>query len=387
MGRRLLVVTTDCGIADEGTYRPGGLQLFSRLVVRALVESKRIDALGVLSLCDSQRAMEEIFGALLAPTKSAGLTLGMYGCGGSRARLGLNYLRRRPAYDQALFLHINVARLGILTPFSPLALWLVGIEVRRRLGIHERFAVRKADPLLSISTFSTREMQRFNPDLPDARTVHLSIEPDEGWLRQAVNGGANGEARAAAPAYEAAARSPAVLVVARLSAAERYKGHDQLIEAWPRVVASRPDARLWIVGEGDDVPRLRQRAGALPAVVAGQIDFLGRLDHAALLDRYARARVFAMPSTGEGFGLVFVEAMKAGLPCIASFDSSAEIVKHLETGLVVPQEPEALAQACIQLLGDDAMANRFSAAGLARYQTEFTYPAFRDRFLRSVGLD
>ena len=58
-------------------------------IPHALVESKRIDALGVLSLCDSQRAMEQVFGALLAPTKSAGLALGMYGCGGSRAQLDL----------------------------------------------------------------------------------------------------------------------------------------------------------------------------------------------------------------------------------------------------------------------------------------------------------
>jgi phosphatidylinositol alpha-1,6-mannosyltransferase len=177
------------------------------------------------------------------------------------------------------------------------------------------------------------------------------------------------------------------LVVARLAASERYKGHDQLIDAWPRVVAAQPDARLWIVGEGDDLARLRARALALPAPAASQVEFLGRLDHEALLDRYSRARVFAMPSTGEGFGLVFVEAMRAGLPCIASFDSSAEIVRHQETGLVVEQDPIALADACVKLLGDDGLANRFSAAGRARYEGQFTFAAFRDRFLRAVGLN
>jgi phosphatidylinositol alpha-1,6-mannosyltransferase len=381
MGRRLLVVTTDCGMAEDGTYRPGGLQLFSRLVIRALVESTKIQALGVLSLQDSQRAMDKTLGGLLAPTKSAAMDLRLHGCGGSRVTLGLNYLRQRRRYDQAVFLHINVARLGVLTPLSPLSLWLVGIEVRRRLGPHERFVVRKADPLLSISTFSTQEMRRFNPDLPDATTVHLSVEPDEAWLPKASGGPALPQN------YQAATRSQAVLVVARLAAAERYKGHDQLIDAWPRVVAACPQARLWIVGEGDDTPRLRASASGLPAPVSDQIEFLGRLDHAALLERYARARVFAMPSTGEGFGLVFVEAMRAGLPCIASFDSSAEIVRHQETGLVVPQQPEALARACIQLLSDDALADRFSAAGRTRYQTEFTYPAFKERLLRATGLD
>jgi phosphatidylinositol alpha-1,6-mannosyltransferase len=223
-------------------------------------------------------------------------------------------------------------------------------------------------------------MLRFNPGLADARTVHLSVEPNEPWLGEKPDA-------ATPPPYDASKRDQAVLVVARLAVANRYKGHDQLVDAWPRVVASRPDAMLWIVGEGDDAPRLRERISVLPEPARSRVHLLGQLDHAALLDRYARARVFAMPSTGEGFGLVFVEAMRAGLPCIASFDSAAEIVRDGETGFVVEQEADALAQACLQLLGDDGMADRFSAAGRTRYETQFTYPAFRDRFLQSVGLD
>ena len=380
MPRRVLVVTTDCGVGEDGTYRPGGLQLFSRLVVRALAESTRLTQLGVLSLLDSQRAMEGTLKDLLGSAKAPGLELMMHGCGGSRAQLGLTYLRQRWRYDLALFLHINVARLAMLTPLSPLSLWLVGIEVRRRLGPHERFVVRKANPLLSISDFSTKEMHRFNPDLPGARTVHLSVEPDEPWL-------VHNPASAAPPPYHAATRDRAVLVVARLAVANRYKGHDQLVDAWPRVVASQPDAMLWIVGEGDDSSRLRERVSVLPEPARHQVHLLGRLDHAALLNRYARARVFAMPSTGEGFGLVFVEAMRAGLPCIASFDSAAEVVQHQETGFVVEQEADALAEACLKLLSDDEVADRFSVAGRARYETQFTYPAFRDRFLKSLGVE
>jgi phosphatidylinositol alpha-1,6-mannosyltransferase len=379
MLRRVLVVTTDSGVAEDGTYRPGGLQLFSRLVVRALAESPQLERLGALSLLDSQRAMEGTFVEALGGARAANLDLRTHGCSGNRVRLGLTYLRERRHYQMALFLHINVARLGLLTPFSRLSLWLVGIEVRRRLPVHERMVVRMADPLLSISEFSTAEMRRFNPDLPHARTVHLSVEPDEKWRR-------NGQARHEQPHYAAAEREPAVLVVARLATANRYKGHDQLIDAWPRVVASQPGAKLWIVGEGDDAERLRERARALPEPARSQVELLGRLDHAGLLDRYARARVFAMPSTGEGFGLVFVEAMRAGLPCIASFDSSAEVVRDQETGFVVQQDPGPIADACIKLLSDDQLADRFSTAGRSRYETQFTYPAFRDRLLREVGL-
>ena len=371
-------MTPDCGLGEDGSYRPGGLQLFSRLVVRALAESTRLQRLGVLSLLDSQRAMKSTLHELLAPSRAPHLDIDLVGCEGSRPRLGLAYLRARWRYQIAVFLHINVARLAMLTPFSRLALWLVGVEVRRRLAPHERLVVHRAEPLLSISDFSATEMRRFNPDLPRARTVHLAVEPDEAW---------NAEDGGRSTSYDAASRDRAVLVVSRLSAAERYKGHDQLIDAWPRVVASVPDARLWIVGGGDDADRLRDRAAALPAPARDRVELLGRLDHAALLDRYARARVFAMPSTGEGFGLVFVEAMRAGLPCIASFDSSAEIVRGDDTGLVVKQEPGSVAEACLRLLTDDALANRFSISGRTRYDTEFTYPAFKGRLLRAMGLE
>lgn len=379
MLRSVLVVTTDSGTLEDGSCKPGGLQLFSRLVVRALAESPRLTRLGVLSLVDGQSGMERALGPLLAASRSPNLEIVLRGCGGSRTRLGLTYLQQRWRYQLAVFLHINVARLAVLTAFSRLALWLVGIEVRRKLSPHERFVVRHADPLLSISDFSTSEMRRFNPDLPDAYTVHLGVEPGEERPSGTLD-------LPCAP-YEAARRDRAVLVVARLEAAERYKGHDQLIDAWPQVVAAQADAELWIVGDGDDRSRLSQRIGSLPDGVRRQVKLLGRLDAAALLDRYARARVFAMPSTGEGFGFVFVEAMRSGLPCIASLDSSAEIVRDRETGFVVRQEASAIADACIRLLADDDLANRFSAAGRSRFESRFTFPAFRDRFLSAVGLD
>src|ERR1051325_3895585 len=108
MVRRVLVVTTDSGVGEDGTYRPGGLQLFSRLVVRALAESKHLEHLGVLSLLDSQRAMDGTLQGLLSQAKAANLELATPGCGGRRARLGLSYLQQRWRYDLALFPPITV---------------------------------------------------------------------------------------------------------------------------------------------------------------------------------------------------------------------------------------------------------------------------------------
>jgi phosphatidylinositol alpha-1,6-mannosyltransferase len=374
MHRDILLVTTDLGVDKSGTYRPGGMQLFSRMTLQALSESPDIQRLGVLSIVDTQEALDKTLRPRLTSGPQRTPRIELHGAGGNRRAFVARYLRERLRYRSAMFMHINVARLAILTPLLHSSTWLVGVEVRRRLALHERLALRLARPMLSISDFSTREMQRFNPSLPSATTVHLSVEPETAGSESAP------------PAYQASERAPAVLIVARMAADERYKGHDQLIEGWPEVVAACPSAELWIVGQGDDTPRLRARAAALPAQVSAQVKFLGRVGPEALLECYARARVFAMPSTGEGFGLVFVEAMRSGLPCIAGPDSAAEIVEHGRSGLVVTQDAAAIAKACVTLLSDDALANRFSAEGRARQSAHFTFPAFRQRLWQTLGL-
>ncbi len=123
----------------------------------------------------------------------------------------------------------------------------------------------------------------------------------------------------------------AVLLVGRLAAAEQYKGHDQLIDAWPGVLSEVPDARLVFVGDGDDVPRLRAKAQALG--VGSSLVTTGFLEDRALRLAYRDAAVFAMPSRNEGFGIVYLEAMAAGLPCIGSTeDAAGEIIEDGTSG-------------------------------------------------------
>jgi len=178
-----------------------------------------------------------------------------------------------------------------------------------------------------------------------------------------------------------------VLIVGRLAASERYKGHDQLLEAWGQIQARHPTAELWIAGTGDDLERLRAKAELLGARWPDRraVQFLGQVSHQRLFELYASARVFAMPSAGEGFGLVFVEAMRFGLPCVCSFDSSAEIVLDGQTGLVVPQEPRAIADACGRLLSDDGLADRLGRAGQLRFREHYTFEAMRQRIRQAYG--
>jgi glycosyltransferase involved in cell wall biosynthesis len=105
------------------------------------------------------------------------------------------------------------------------------------------------------------------------------------------------------------------------------------------------------------------------------------LSDAALRSVLRHAAVFAMPSRGEGFGLVYLQAMQAGIPCLGSRDdAAADVIVDGETGLLVPeQDPEAIAGALARLLADEAMRRRMGEAARRRFESVFTYPRFRAR--------
>jgi len=374
--RSILVIGPEFGVTDDGTYRPGGLAQFSRCVLGALATSSRLERLTGWGLLDSQQGAAWLRANYLAGARRAG-NVEVRGFSGSRGQLARAFLGAHREYDLVMFLHIGVGRLSVLRPLDATTLWLVGVEVRRSLNWLERFALRRAGPLFSISRFSSDEMLRHNPTLPAASTVvHLCTEPDEPWTGGRPEG---------PPEYVSATRKPAVMIVARQAASERYKGHDQLILGWPRVLARVSNAELWIVGTGDDQARLEALAESVGVVE--RVLFFGKVSHEKLLELYGSARVFAMPSSGEGFGLVFVEAMRFGLPCVCSRDSAAEIVVDQETGLVVDQNPEAVAQACADLLSDCDRSDQMGAAGKLRYEREFTFAAMTKRLLHALKLD
>jgi phosphatidylinositol alpha-1,6-mannosyltransferase len=158
-----------------------------------------------------------------------------------------------------------------------------------------------------------------------------------------------------------------------MNSRERYKGHDELIDAWPMVRRAVPDARLVIVGDGDDAPRLRAKAGE-------GVEFAGRIDAAQLSALYRDATMFVMPSTGEGFGLVYLEAMQSSTPCIAAKGAAEEIIRDGGDGLIVdPADRDALVAAIVRLFVDPDARARMGAAAADRMAAEFGADALARR--------
>jgi phosphatidylinositol alpha-1,6-mannosyltransferase len=291
---------------------------------------------------------------------------------GSRARIvsrTVSLAARGCTQLDVLALHLHLAPLAMLLGGRGARVidFLIGIEAWTEVRPRERRALAQADRIVAISDFTVREFRRANPALASLPVVTCA------------------PGIASAPAARVAAADDGfALIVGRLSSTERYKGHDALIEVWPRVLRSAPGAKLLIVGDGDDRSRLESAVNA--AGLSAVISFAGRVDDRALANLYARASFFVMPSTREGFGLVYLEAMRAGKPCIAAHGSADEIIRHDVDGLVVDgSSREELAQAIIRLFSNPADRARMGAAALNRMQQHFSDGQFTLRLLRAIG--
>jgi phosphatidylinositol alpha-1,6-mannosyltransferase len=176
-----------------------------------------------------------------------------------------------------------------------------------------------------------------------------------------------------------------VLIVGRLSSAERYKGHDQLIAIMPALIARVPDAQLIVAGDGNDIDRLRalaRRGGAGQSIL-----FAGFVPPASRDALFGRCRLFAMPSRKEGFGLVYLEAMQFAKPCIASrIDAGSEVVVDGSTGLLVdPADQNALLQAIAGVLEDDKLARHMGQNGFERLNRHYRFVHFRQRLQQCLS--
>jgi len=245
---------------------------------------------------------------------------------------------------------------------------LCGIEAWVPLRRLERWALGASD-VAAISRHTVDRFKAANPDLRaiDVRVCHPGLPSMP--LAQLTT--------------PASGPSPTALIVARMSSSERYKGHDALLDVWPHVLARHPDAVLLVAGDGDDRPRLLAKARELG--IERAVTFAGRIGDDELAVRYAQCRFFVMPSRDEGFGLVFLEAMRAGKPCIGGAGAAAEIIEHGVTGLIVdPGRPAELLAALLRLYDEPDTCVRLGAAGRERFLSEFTDRHFQGRFARAT---
>ncbi|MBA3355853.1 MAG: glycosyltransferase family 4 protein [Pyrinomonadaceae bacterium] len=340
----------------------GGIPTYNRLVCRVLNEFGKSQVLIATDKnSDIERPAAELPNLKLEAFAQNRLAL-------TRRVVRLGLARE---FDLVLIGHVNYAPLGWLLkklqPRRRYGVMLYGIEAWQQLSPLRRRALQHADFMISISNYTRQKAIQANLLIADR--VHLLPNALEAPKIEAI------------PASD---QSPAIkgtrlLSVCRLDQNEQYKGVDKVIEVLQDVAGRVPDVQYVVVGSGTDLERHMQLAHKLG--VAERVHFLGFLSDVALRASYQECDVFVMPSAGEGFGFVFLEAMQCGKPIIAANSGGApEVVQDGVTGRLVEYgNKEQLATALIDLCLNPAKRDRLGQAGYQRLQENFTFPRFKQR--------
>lgn len=274
-------------------------------------------------------------------------------------------------YDLVYCAHINLLPAAVVAKNisrAPLALAIYGIDVWTDLGILSRvLAKANVNCLISISDITLQRFQAW-ASLP-VEITHLvpnaicledyGAAPPDQSLRTKY--GLDGKV--------------AIMTMGRMVGEERQKGFDEMIAIFPSLLEDVPNAVLLFVGDGSDRNRLEQKAAK--AGIGGRVIFTGRVSDGVKADIFRLADAYVMPSRGEGFGFVVLEAMASGVPVVtSSLDGTREAVLNGKLGAVVdPDNPQALRAEILNALA----APRKVPDGLSY----FAFPEFQAR-LRSA---
>lgn len=249
------------------------------------------------------------------------------------------------AADLIYCAHLNLSPLALLLGMvfgKPVLCALYGIEAwTAPRGLFARWAGRRMDRYFAISRYTREKFLAWSKVsidrvdiLPNA--IHMSdyqrpVGTEAGYQKKIRDRG-----------------TPVLLTFGRLVSRDRAKGFDEVLDILPLLLQTYPDLVYVIAGSGDDRQRLEERVSI--ANLSKHVVFTGYVDEADKFDLYRAADLYVMPSRGEGFGFVFLEALACGIPVVASsVDGSRDAVRDGLLGEIVdPDNPEQLLDAVLR---------------------------------------
>lgn len=348
----------------------GGIETYSRSLIGALLQMDQVDSVEILALNDS-RGLD---------SSKAGRKVLYKGFQRNKLGFSLKALAAARNADVVIAIHINFATLfpylELINSRAHKMVIVHGIEVWQRLTPARLRGALAAESILPVSDFTREQLIHFNPELQGKRFNILSGTFDPDYAK---------ESRFFSRDELKLPPGKMLLVVTRLKDSELYKNVDLVIRAMPSVVAHHPDTFLVIVGEGEDKVRLQEIAHDLN--VENNVIFAGRVSSEHLPSFYRNCHIFVLPSTKEGLGIVYLEAMQFSKPCIGVTAGAAkEVISDGETGLLVnADDPPQLPDAINRLLSDESMMRKMGAAGFERLQQQFSPARFASK-LRDILL-
>lgn len=353
-------------LATDAHGGQGGIAQYNRDVLGALAQSKKVERVWVLSRFFDHATNDVPTGIAYKEASGQGLARFLVSASGN--------ILQACELDLVYAAHINLLPVAAMIAKMrrlPLLLAIYGIEAWKPPSRRSaRWAATLPDRVMSISEVTLGRFIEWS-QFPRSRT---SICPNAIHLEQY---GMAEKSAELVKKYRLEGRT-VIMTLGRMAASERYKGFDEIIELMPRLRDQIPGIAYLAVGDGDDRNRLTEKARALGVV--DDVIFAGYVSEGEKAAHYRLADAYVMPSYGEGFGFVVLEALACGVPVVASeADGTREAARNGELGLLVrPGDEDALLAAILETVS----APRQIPDGLGY----FGFPEFARRVEETVGL-
>lgn len=316
----------------------GGIAKFNRDLLTAISGSSNVSSV--------------VAATRLQSSQPKGLPLKLHydirGVGGKRAYVleVIRLLRKYRQFDLVLCGHINLLPIAFLIGrLKQVQVWCVihGIDAWQPRRSHlVNWMVRRTDGFLAVSETTKGRFLDWS-GVSAERVFLLSNCYDP------VQFGPGPKSKTLLDRYGLHGKT-VLMTLGRLAGYERYKGFDEILEGLPALAEQVPSITYLIVGDGDDRQRLEEKAADLG--VAGRTVFAGYVLEDEKADHYRLADAYVMPGRGEGFGIVYLEAMACGIPVVGSkLDGSRDALQNGRLGILAdPTNAQDVQEAVLRAL-------------------------------------
>ena len=352
----------------------GGIEKFNRCLLKAVQEVYPNKDIAAWALYDTEADKRYISSARFRGFQE------------QKIKFVLAALWEARNHETIIIGHINLSILIVLLRFlypkKQLILMAHGIEVwEQQKGLKAK-ALQQVSSIWAVSNFTKKQLCAANHIALDKVVVFPNtIDP---YLVADIESPINWDLLAP---YQLYPHQTIILTLTRLQHEEQYKGYDKIIAVLPSLISQYPNLKYVIAGKYDAEEKQRVLDLIAYYQVGYHVELLGYVADEVVQHLYKAATVFAMPSSGEGFGIVFLEAMAMGLPVIAgNADGSVDALDQGRLGVLVdPHAVDTIAAALHSQLEKGKGSIIDQQALQTKVYTQFGFDAYKQRLHNLLG--
>lgn len=355
----------------------GGIENVCRIIGKALCET-----------ADSEKGKPEIL-SMYDEDKDAKdnpyfLATIFKGFSRSKLRCSLHAITKGVKKNVIILSHVNLLPVGWvikkLSPSVKLVLFTHGIEIWKPLSPFKKKMIQGCDQVIAVSEYTRQQViSQQGVSADKCLVINNCLDP----FLSVPSGSAKN--KKLLEKYRLGQDDVILFCLTRLAATERHKGYDKVIKAIPAVQQHSQKRIVYIIaGKYTEDEAAFIKNIAADAGIEDDVILTGFVPANEMADHFEMADIYVMPSSKEGFGIVFIEAMYYGLPVIAgNKDGSADALAGGEFGLLVnPDDQPGIEQAIITMLN-----NKKSFTPFRESVTEkFGYEQYREKIERLVSV-